>query len=608
VQSITGYASYFIGRTSLGNTLSNRYIMPATDGTANQVMTTDGSGNITFQNVTIGTDNQAIDVLNLNGTNLEISLEDDGVATQILDLSPLQDGTGSDDQNLTTATLTGTTLNLGIENGTGSSVNLASLQDGTGSDDQNIAGSGLSGTDLTIGIENGSSQVIDLSSIQDGNTQNTLDQAYDEGGNGAGKNIDASDGAVRINGTDGFLVTGTLGSGNTIDSEITGAGTRMFFNPNKAAFRAGYANSSEWDDTNIGEYSTAFGRATTASGEYSTASGTLSTASGNHSTALGGNSTASGDLSTSMGFITEASGSFSTAFGGSTIASGDFSTAMGSAGIASGDFSTAMGIFTIAPSYAETSIGSYNNEYTPISSSAFGTTDKLFSIGNGISSLSRSNALTIYKSGLMNINDAYNMPLTDGTNGQVMTTDGAGNVTFQNAFNTDNQQIDNFNFNSSTNVLTLEVEDDGQAAQTVDLSSLNPQKAAAHITLSADQSNSGGGTTKVVFDTEGFDIGGNFDTGTTLFTAPADGVYRVSAQIAINASTSTGSFDIRIRVDGSQVRIASFNHSGNGNIIRQISSLLELTAGQTIDIAYQRATGVTINSNNSLSYFDIEQL
>ncbi len=91
VQNTSGYAGYFIGRTELGNGTTNRYIMPAADGTAGQVMTTDGSGNISFQtpNVFTDTDDQQIDVLNLNGTDLEISLQDDGIATQTLDLSAL---------------------------------------------------------------------------------------------------------------------------------------------------------------------------------------------------------------------------------------------------------------------------------------------------------------------------------------------------------------------------------------------------------------------------------------------------------------------------------------------------------------------------------------
>lgn len=423
---------------------------------------------------------------------------------------------------------------------------------------------------------------------------NTLDQAYDQGGIGLGRTIDASDGAVRINGEDGFLITGSFGAGNTIDSEITGAGTRMFFNPNKAAFRAGIIYDfpplvgDEWDDVNIGFNSTAFGINTLASGGTSTAFGSITTASGNNSTAFGSGTTASGDLATAFGSgtlasgahsisfgynttssatgstafgsftiasgtystafghqssasglhsiafgasslaseeyaiafgrLTEASGvnatafgnqttasgnyatsfgyfntaaglystSFgiattaledrSTAFGVSNLASGDASTVFGSTNTASGDISTAFGhrtnatgnistafghqntssgaystafgrisnasgnisttfgMATDAPSYGEIAIGIYNTTYTPNSINTFNASDRLFSIGNGSSSF-RSNALTIYKNGLMNINDAYDLPLTDGTINQVMTTNGAGVVSFQDVSN-----------------------------------------------------------------------------------------------------------------------------------------------------------------------------
>lgn len=626
------------------------------------------------------------------------------------------------------------------------------------------------GTNNQVMITDGSGNLSFQDIVGDGDTQNTLDEAYDEGGVGNGRLIIADNGAVEIGGEDGFQITGTYGSGDLI--LLSGGGTRLFFNPRKSAFRAGTISNTEWDNTNIGNYSTAFGSSniasgegstatgfgntasgvlafatgedttasgvsavtfgvnTTASGNYSMASGYLTEATSSYATAFGNRTEASGNQAVAFGFLTDASGSNSAAFGESTTASGDRSVAFGNNNTASGgasavfgvnnissgtasfsigsnnsstsDYSitlgeennatnsnalaqgyrstasgsaaVAMGLQNNAPSWGEMTVGTFASTYAQNSITSWHANDRVFTVGNGTITTSRSNALTIYKNGLMNINDEYNMPLTDGTNGQVMTTDGAGNVTFQNAvintdnqnlttatltgttlnlgiengtgssvnlaslqdgtgsddqnltligtnlsiesgnsvnlntINTDNQQIDNFNFNTTTNVLTLEMEDDGQAAQTVNLSSLNPQKAAAHITLSADQSNSGGGTTKVVFDTEGFDIGNNFDTATDLFTVPEDGIYRVNAQIAINPSTSTGTFDIRIRVDGSQVRIVSFNHSGNGNIIRQITSLLQLTAGQTIDIAYQRATGVTVNSNNSITYFDIEQL
>jgi len=85
---------------------------------------------------------------NLTGTSLEISIEN-GTSTTI-DLSSLQDGTGTDDQNLTGAILTGTNLEISIENGTSTTVDLSSLQDGSGTDDQELT---LTGN--TLNIENG---------------------------------------------------------------------------------------------------------------------------------------------------------------------------------------------------------------------------------------------------------------------------------------------------------------------------------------------------------------------------------------------------------------------------------------------------------------------
>lgn len=115
VQKASGYAGYFLGRTSLGNTTTNRYVMPAADGTSGQVMTTDGAGNVSFQDATINTDNQAIDNIALVGTVLEISLDNDGVAPATVDLASLQDGTGTDDQQIDNFGLAGNILGLSIE-------------------------------------------------------------------------------------------------------------------------------------------------------------------------------------------------------------------------------------------------------------------------------------------------------------------------------------------------------------------------------------------------------------------------------------------------------------------------------------------------------------
>ncbi|MGS2727453.1 hypothetical protein ACU8DI_12655 [Psychroserpens sp. BH13MA-6] len=204
----------------------------------------------------------------------------------------------------------------------------------------------------------------------------------------------------------------------------------------------------------------------------------------------------------------------------------------------------------------------------------------------------------------------YILPTVDGTSGQVMTTDGAGNVTFQNpTANTDDQQIDNFSFNSSTNILTLEMEADGQAPQTVDLSSLNPSKSIARIYMSVAQTETGGGVAKVNFDTVDFDVNNDFNTTTDVFEVPVTGLYRVTAQITLASNTGTGVFGVRVRVNGSQERRSEYNHHGNGELVRQVTSILNLTAGQTLDVSFLRpAIGATIDQNARATFFEIEQL
>ena len=153
--------------------------------TGNSLDLEDG-GSVDLSGYLDNTDDQGTDVFQLNGNDLELSLEDDGVATQTVDLSGYLDNT--DDQALS---LTGNTLdledggsvdlsgyldntddqmisltgnNLNLENG--GSVNLSQYLDNT--DNQNISGSSLINNVLLIGIENGTSQSIDLSPLQDG--------------------------------------------------------------------------------------------------------------------------------------------------------------------------------------------------------------------------------------------------------------------------------------------------------------------------------------------------------------------------------------------------------------------------------------------------------
>lgn len=151
--------------------------------------------------------------------------------------------------------------------------------------------------------------------------------------------------------------------------------------------------------TASGFISTAMGSATTASGFLSTAIGRLTEASGAYSTAIGESTIASGINSTALGNSTTASGNDSTAMGNSTTASGASSTATGVNSNASGDISTAMGSNTEAPSFVETAIGRYNTDYTPNSQTFWDDQDRLFVVGNGTGSSSRSDAFTIRKDG-----------------------------------------------------------------------------------------------------------------------------------------------------------------------------------------------------------------
>lgn len=103
-----------------------------------------------------------------------------------------------------------------------------------------------------------------------------------------------------------LAVTGTVGSGAAIS--LSGPGTRMFFYPRKAAFRAGHAATAQWDDGVIGNYSVAMGNSTVASGSYSTALGSGASASGNYSVAIGDGVSASNSDGLALGKSVRVSG------------------------------------------------------------------------------------------------------------------------------------------------------------------------------------------------------------------------------------------------------------------------------------------------------------
>jgi len=160
----------------------------------------------------------------------------------------------------------------------------------------------------------------------------------------------------------------------------SGAGSRMMWYPQKAAFRAGAVANAQWDKDNIGRFSYSSGYNTKAIGE--------------SSTSMGYGTNGNGYASTSMGYFTTANGFASTSMGNQTNANGDFSTSMGLVTTANGNYSTSMGLSTIANSASSLVIGSYND---------ITNTNRLFEIGNGTAINARNNAMTVLTNGNVGI-------------------------------------------------------------------------------------------------------------------------------------------------------------------------------------------------------------
>jgi len=101
--------------------------------------------------------------------------------------------------------------------------------------------------------------------------------------------IGTVDPTARLHVVDGAVVFSSAGDipQNAGNSPINGAGRRMMWYADRAAFRAGYVPSSEWDQVNIGSYSVALGYGTAAYNAATTAFGYQTTAIGVSATAVG---------------------------------------------------------------------------------------------------------------------------------------------------------------------------------------------------------------------------------------------------------------------------------------------------------------------------------
>lgn len=204
--------------------------------------------------------------------------------------------------------------------------------------------------------------------------------------------------------------------------------------------------STSWGYTTQaqGEGATSWGQETNASGEYATVWGSSNSATGKNATVFGGGNEGTGNYSTVFGIRNSATGNSSTSWGEESDATGDYSTAFGFFSKAKNTYSLACGYATSAEavsstaignqvsakSYGEVVVGINSTDYTAESLTEYNENDRIFTVGNGASSVATSDALVIYKNGYFDINGLLKLkPMT------LPTSPSAGMLLFDSADN-----------------------------------------------------------------------------------------------------------------------------------------------------------------------------
>lgn len=122
-----------------------------------------------------------------------------------------------------------------------------------------------------------------------------------------------------------------------------------------------------------------------------------------------------------------------------------------------------------------------------------------------------------------------------------------------------------------------------------------------HVNLNgSNQTVSTATATKIVFDTEVYDIGSNFDTSTNIFTAPENGYYLVCASVLLNNITADKQVQVRVVVDGTDtIQGNGYGSVTNSDPGANVSGVLYLTSGQEVEIRAYHDSGVDEDVNGS---------
>ena len=130
--------------------------------------------------------------------------------------------------------------------------------------------------------------------------------------------------------------------------------------------------------------------------------------------------------------------------------------------------------------------------------------------------------------------------------------------------------------------------------------------AKARAYLSTTQSIAHATFTKILFDAESYDPGGNFDTANSRFVAPVAGMYMVAAAARITDATLVAdkNYGLHIYVNGERVLETWQQASTATRLTIFTFDIIQLNAGDYVEIyIYQDSGGSVDLQADSLSTF-----
>ena len=372
-----------LGGTTTTVQISGAYTLPTSDGTNGQVLTTDGSGAVTFADAGGGASEYTID--NKTAAYTVVS----GDLGKILNYT-----SGTVDVTLTALSSLTTGFHVSIWNsGTGVISIKPNSVDGIGVS----AGNDYDSSD-PLKLEMGTGVTLVNSGTY---WQIYSEKAYDYYHHSVtlGANAKASNNYA--------MALGNSSSASSVGAIAIGTGQRS------ATTAYYYLAVAIGLSTASGANSVALGKSRAA------AASSIAGSINNNSTSYG----TTGVNSVSLGTQSKATNNSAASIGQSSIASGYQSAAYGYNAVASGQDSFAGGSTTDATATNSTALGK-NAQATHANATAVGYN----------AATSATNQVALGASGYaVKISDTYTLPTSDGTNGQVLTTDGSGAVTFADA-------------------------------------------------------------------------------------------------------------------------------------------------------------------------------